>query len=170
LAIHADGLFYLGAFQFLIYSVLFPLLFPGAAAFAALPLAAKLRDRAGQATVLCQVALDQGLHWPGLAIPAFHVIKGAGEQRGPLASLRSCREVWREDVQACWAVWVPACLINFACMPVHLRIHFSAIVSFGYTCLISVRRGRPADGPSRDARQRASRGGGGGGGGDDTPT
>ena len=73
------GLTYLGAVQFLLYSVYFPRIFPRAAAFAALSFGSKLKDHAGQLTVLSQVALDQGLHWPLLAIPAFHLFKGFGE-------------------------------------------------------------------------------------------
>ena len=137
------GLVYLGAVQYLLYSVLFPRLFPRAAAFAALPLAAKLSDRAGQAAVVQQVLLDQGVHWPLMAIPAFHVFKGAGERRGTIASLRSCRECWLDDCVACWTIWVPACLVNFSFMPVALRVPFAAVVSFGYTCLVSFRHGAP---------------------------
>jgi len=140
------GLFYLGMVQFVLYAVLFPALFPGAAAFADLPFAAKLADRSGQQAVLCQVAIDQALHWPLLAIPAFHVFKGFGERRSVLASLRSCGEVWLSDVKACWAVWIPAGLVNFSCMPISLRVPFAALVSFGYTAFVSFRRGAPAAG------------------------
>ena len=64
----AYGLIYLGMVQYVLYAAIFPALFPGAAAFANLPLAAKLADRAGMRAVLWQVAIDQGLHWPLLAI------------------------------------------------------------------------------------------------------
>lgn len=137
------GLLYLGFVQYGIYSILFPKLFPLAHSFAALPLAEKLVDRAGQRTVLMQVILDQGIHWPIFAIPAFHIFKGMGEERGPISSLRSCRAVWLSDIKACWAIWVPACLLNFSLMPIELRVHFAAFVSFGYTCLVSWRRGTP---------------------------
>ena len=91
-----------------------------------------------------QVALDQGIHWPLFAIPAFHIFRGLGEERDPIRSLRSCRTVWLSDIKACWAIWVqPARLLNFSVMPVGLRVHFVAFVSFGYTCHISWRRGAP---------------------------
>lgn len=137
------GLLYLGVVQYALWAVLFPRLFPSAAAFAALPFAAKLRDGAGQRAVLGQLAIDQGLHWPFAAIPAFHVMKGLGERRSVLASLRSCRAVWLSDVKACWAVWIPAGLINFGLMPIALRVPFAAFVSFGYTAFVSYRRGAP---------------------------
>ena len=122
------GLLYLGAVQYCLWAILFPRLFPGAAT---------------TRSVLCQVAIDQGLHWPFAAIPAFHIMKGLGERRSVLSSLRSCREVWWEDVKACWAVWVPAGLINFSAMPIALRVPFAAFVSFGYTAFVSFRRGAP---------------------------
>ena len=75
------GLLYLGLMQHLLYTVVFPRLFPTAVTFAALPLAAQLHHREGQAAVLLQVALDQGVHWPFVAIPAFHLFKGFGERR-----------------------------------------------------------------------------------------
>lgn len=151
------GLIYLGLVQYGIYSVLFPRLFPLAQSFAALPLAEKLVDRAGQRTVLMQVALDQGIHWPMIAIPFFHLFKGLGEERGPIHSLRCCRAVWLSDIKACWAVWVPACLLNFSLMPVDMRVHFAAFISFGYTCLVSWRRGTPLSAcvPARKGRARA---------------
>ena len=73
----------------------------------------------------------------------FHVFKGFGERRSVGASLKSCRDVWASDVKACWAVWVPACLVNFSCMPISLRVPFAALVSFGYTAFVSFRRGAP---------------------------
>ena len=138
------GLIYLGCVQYLLYSVVFPRIFPRAATFAALPFAAKLRDLPGQRTVICQVALDQGLHWPFFAIPAFHLVKACGEGVNPHAALLAMRSVWLSDVRACWAVWVPAGLINFSFMPVSLRVTFAAFVSFWYTCFVSWRRGAPS--------------------------
>lgn len=142
------GLLYLGLMQSALYAIVFPALFPGAAAFADLPLAAKLADHAGQRDVLCQVAIDQGLHWPLLAIPAFHVFKGLVERRSLLASLRACRDVWAADVKACWAVWIPTGLINFSSVPISWRVPFAALVSFGYTVFVSFRRGAPMGGES----------------------
>ena len=141
----AYGLCYLGLVQYWLFVLAFPALFPSAAMFAALPLAAKLGDHRGQRAVVCQVALDQAIHWPFFAIPMFHIFKGLVERRSLLASLRSCRAVWFSDVKACWAVWVPAGLINFSCMPLSLRVPFTALVSFGYTSFVSYRRGSPLD-------------------------
>lgn len=53
----AFGLFYLGGVQYSIYVPIFSRLFPGAAAYSAAPLAAKLKDVAGTRNMLLQVGI-----------------------------------------------------------------------------------------------------------------
>mmetsp|Transcript_24083 Transcript_24083/g.95607 ORF Transcript_24083/g.95607 Transcript_24083/m.95607 type:complete len:266 (+) Transcript_24083:1091-1888(+) len=156
------GFCYLGAVQYCWYSIAFPRLFPHAEAFAALPFSEKLRDLAGWRAVAGQVVLDQGVHWPLVAIPTFYLFKQAGEHdwasrpsaaksRPPTrtwthlarTALRKCRRNWRSDVVACWAIWVPACIFNFSVCPVDMRVPFAALVSFVYTAIVSWRRGKP---------------------------
>ena len=55
-------------------------LFPSAAAFVAKPLRDRLADRAGQLTVVKQVALDQFIHHPFVLFPAFYCVKESIER------------------------------------------------------------------------------------------
>jgi predicted amino acid-binding ACT domain protein len=42
---------------------------------------------------------------------------------------------------ALWKIWVPATIVNFAFMPMHARIPFTAGVSLLWTCILSMMRG-----------------------------
>ena len=46
-----------------------------------------------------------------------------------------------EDMLALWKIWVPGTIINFAFMPMHYRIPFTAGVSLLWTCVLSAMRG-----------------------------
>ena len=45
------------------------------------------------------------------------------------------------DMVNCWKLWVPAQLINFSVVPVHMRVPFAAGVSFVWSCVLSALRG-----------------------------
>ena len=137
------GALYLGCVQYGLFVKLYPRLLPLASGFAAAPLASKLRDHRGLASVLLQVGLDQGLHWPLSAIPCFYLFKGLGEGSGIAASMQALRSNWSSDVLLCWSMWVPAELISFGVLPLYWQVPFAAAVSFAYTSLVSFRRGAP---------------------------
>ena len=139
------GALYLGGFQGLLYLHLYPRLLPLASKFAAAPLAAKLRDGPGLASVIGQVALDQGLHWPLCALPCFYMIKGIGARVPLRDTWAALRANWVSDVLVCWSIWVPGELINFGLMPMHWQLPFAALVSFVYTAVISYQRGERYD-------------------------
>ena len=46
-----------------------------------------------------------------------------------------------EDLTALWKIWVPATIVNFAFMPMYLRIPFTAGVSMIWSCVLSAMRG-----------------------------
>mmetsp|Transcript_104485 Transcript_104485/g.204933 ORF Transcript_104485/g.204933 Transcript_104485/m.204933 type:complete len:229 (+) Transcript_104485:99-785(+) len=136
------GALYLGGVQYFIYVRLFAQrFFPGAVAFAAKPLREKLADRAGQATVVKQVVLDQFVHHPFVLFPAFYQVKEFVEGGTPRDGFRKFWKNWGEDCRVCWSIWIPAFLINFSCSPLWLRVPFVAVVSFGFTILFSTMRG-----------------------------
>jgi hypothetical protein len=137
------GALYLGCVQYWLFVKVYPRLLPLASRFAALPFQAKLRDGRGFLSVLAQVGLDQGLHWPLTAVPAFYYFKGLGEGEPLEVSLAALREHWRSDVLACWAFWLPADALSFGLLPTHLQVPFAAMVSFAYTVFVSSRRGEP---------------------------
>lgn len=145
----AFGLFYLGGVQYAIYVPLFSRLFPGAARFAAAPLADKVKDAQGMRNLFSQVFLDQFVHHPLLYFPCFYalkdVINGGSVQKGLGKYANNCQE----DLLALWKLWVPSTIINFALMPMHLRIPWVASTSLIWTCIISYMRG--ADDVETDA-------------------
>lgn len=136
----AFGALYLGAFQHVLWCDFYPRLLPKAAMFAVSPLETKLRDTPGFRSVIMQVALDQGLHWPLCALPTYYIFKGlvGGELKSAVAALR---RNWKADVLQCWKIWVPAELIMFGALPLHWQVPFAAVVSFVYMALLSLVRG-----------------------------
>lgn len=138
----AWGLLYLGGVQYFIYVRLFAhRLFPGAASFAAKPIREKIADKAGQKAVIQQVFLDQFVHHPFFLFPAFYQVKEFIEGGKPEDALRKCWKNWREDCMVCWSIWVPAFLVNFSFCPIWMRVPFVAVVSFGFTIILSCMRG-----------------------------
>ena len=146
------GALYLGGVQYFIYNILLPRwLFPSAAAYVAKPVAERLKDRAGQITVVKQVALDQFIHHPFILFPCFYCVKEFVERGAAFDSdaardaLSKYRTNMLEDLKACWATWVPAFLFNFSINPLWARIPFVAVVSFGFTTYFSFLRGKPQE-------------------------
>ena len=135
------GALYLGGVQYWLFCRVYPRLLPLASRFAALPFGAKIRDTRGFMSVLAQVGLDQGLHWPLSAIPCFYYFKGLGEGEPLAASAAALRQHWQSDVLACWAFWLPADALSFGLLPLHMQVPFAAAVSFAYTAFVSYRRG-----------------------------
>jgi predicted amino acid-binding ACT domain protein len=137
------GFIYLGGVQYGLYVTIFGRVFPNAAAFAAKPIAQKLTDVKGLLQLFAQVAIDQCIHHPLLYFPAFYCTKEMVMQKDP--NFQRCLSDYRrnmmEDLHALWKIWVPATLINFAFMPMHARIPFTAAVSLLWTCVLSTMRG-----------------------------
>ena len=137
------GFAYLGGVQYFIYSFAFPRAFPSAIKFIEQPLRAKLRNTAGQLSLLKQVGVDQFLHHPFVLFPAFYCVKEYIEGGTPSMALEKYQANWREDCVVTWKVWVPAFLVNFSVCPLWMRVPFVAVVSFGYTMYWSFLRGAP---------------------------
>eukprot|EP00405_Crypthecodinium_cohnii_P040067 CAMPEP_0206553902 /NCGR_PEP_ID=MMETSP0325_2-20121206/16882_1 /ASSEMBLY_ACC=CAM_ASM_000347 /TAXON_ID=2866 /ORGANISM="Crypthecodinium cohnii, Strain Seligo" /LENGTH=210 /DNA_ID=CAMNT_0054053915 /DNA_START=325 /DNA_END=954 /DNA_ORIENTATION=+ len=136
------GLLYLGGVQYWLYSRVFAKhLFPSAAAFVSKPLRAKLADTAGQKVVAQQVFLDQMIHHPFFFFPAFYQVKELIEGGRPELGWAKYKKNFFEDVTTLWSIWVPAQIFNMAFCPIWARIPFVALVSSGYTCIISYMRG-----------------------------
>jgi predicted amino acid-binding ACT domain protein len=142
-AFAAFGFVYLGGVQYYIYVPFFSRLFPGAAAFAAKSIRDKVKDVRGMFNVSAQVFLDQCIHHPLMYFPAFYCTKELVMKEKPdlLRVLQEYKVNFKEDMVALWKVWVPSTLINFAFMPMHLRIPFVAATSLLWTCILSSMRG-----------------------------
>lgn len=142
-AFAAFGFVYLGGVQYTLYVPVFGRLFPKAAAFAAKPLAQKVRDARGMMHLFAQTFLDQCVHHPLMYFPAFYMTKEVVMQDKPdiVRVLTDYQKNMKEDLLALWKIWVPATMFNFAFMPMHLRIPFVAGVSLLWTCVLSAMRG-----------------------------
>jgi len=137
------GCFYLGGVQYAIYVNGFQRLFPSAASFAAKSVREKLKDPKGIRNLFGQVFLDQAIHHPLMYFPAFYITKEVVMSDKPdiMKVLSEYRSNMSEDVWALWKVWVPSTFINFAFMPMHLRIPWVAGTSLIWTCILSAMRG-----------------------------
>lgn len=140
------GAVYLGGVQYAIYVPLFTRLFPSAAGYSALPIASKLKDVTGTRNLVSQVILDQFVHHPLMYFPAFYMLKEAVNGTGSLGEkcstgLEKYGRNYKEDLVALWKLWVPSTIINFAFMPMALRIPWVASTSLIWTCIISAMRG-----------------------------
>ena len=83
-----------------------------------------------------------------LYFPIFYSLKMMIGHNVPIQEavplgLAAYKKNWYEDVTAIWKVWIPAQTFNFAFSPMWFRVPFVAIVSFGWTCFVSIRRGKP---------------------------
>jgi len=174
---------YLGGVQYAIYVPFFTRIFPKAESFAAKPFKRKLKDSAGLLQLAAQVVLGQFVFDPLLYFPCFYCTKelvaascatdetksnSPGSENSTVLSnvvssgLSAYRANWKEDLVAMWQVWVPATVVNFACMPMHARIPFMASLSLLWTCKLSIMRGDAAadgSGGSGDAEKGWNRNG-----------
>ena len=145
------GFVWMGGFQYFFYARLLTSLFPRAAAFAAKPMRAKLRDRAGIASVFGQLFVEQALYTPFVFYPVYYITKTAinGDREQMEAAgqgvveyaLRQCRANFADDWKATAAIFIPGNAFNYTFMPMHMRIPFLATLSFGYCILLSMTRG-----------------------------
>jgi protein Mpv17 len=97
--------------------------------------------------------LDNFLITPVMFFPCYYVFKDViaptaiglplcdGSTAPSTKSIVSALEHYRKDVleQLCgvWAVWIPAHLIMFSVVPVHLRVTYSNCVALGYAFVLS---------------------------------
>jgi glycine cleavage system regulatory protein len=143
LAFTSFGFLYLGGVQYCLYVPIFSRLFPNAASFAAKSVSEKLRDLPGIRNLFAQVFLDQCVHHPLLYFPTFYMIKDAVTtgRPDPVRAVNQFAGNFREDMVALWKVWVPSTFLNFAFMPMYLRIPWVASTSLIWTCILSAMRG-----------------------------
>uniref|UniRef100_A0A7S2NES5 Peroxisomal membrane protein MPV17 n=1 Tax=Haptolina brevifila TaxID=156173 RepID=A0A7S2NES5_9EUKA len=124
------GLCYLGAFQYVQYTLWFPRLFPGT----------------GAISVGKRVAFDQIINTGMWYYPLFYVVQNMVmtsrfDTRTAREGLTRYRANVVADMTNCWKLWVPMQVINFSLVPVHLRVPFAAGVSFVWSCILSALRG-----------------------------
>jgi len=124
------GLCYLGAFQYVQYTLWFPRLFPGVLA----------RD------VAKRVAFDQIINTGVWYYPLFYMVQSCVmnsqfNSNTAREGLQRYQQNIATDMLNCWKLWVPMQAINFSVVPVHMRVPFAAGVSFVWSCILSAIRG-----------------------------
>jgi hypothetical protein len=145
-----------GGVQYALYVPIFSRLFPAAGSFAVKPWAQKVVDYAGQRAVFAQVFLDQFLHHPLMYFPSFYMTREVIQHGLSLQSAQDALSKYRvnmkEDMLACWKVWVPVTIMNFTFSPMWMRIPVVATTSLAWTCILSAMRGASTivDVPSED--------------------
>lgn len=141
------GFAYLGGVQyFLFVPICSRWLFPHTAKFLSLSYRQRLTDVAGIRAVLGQVILDAVLFTPFLYFPVFYLNKECVMTKAAAGwsgrALRRWRENLPDDMIQYLKVWVPAGLFNFSVCPLWMRVPFIAVISMGWTVVLSMRRGR----------------------------
>ena len=64
---------------------------------------------------------------PIIYFPSFYMFKGMMDNQSIVSSLQQCYTDMPVNLRALWMVWVPAQLINFSLVPMHLRIPYGEI-------------------------------------------
>jgi hypothetical protein len=158
------GCFQVGFVQYTLYVSIFSRAFPGAAAFAAAPLAAKLRDVRGLQNLAKQVVLDQFCYHPLCYFPVFYTCQEIvlyGFSRAPTEHVQNAitkyiPNAWA-DLTALWKLFIPTSIIQFAFMPMHLRVPFVATVGFVWCGILSSMRGEEIVERSRELEATSDR-------------
>ena len=94
-----------------------------------------------------QILIDQFIHSPLIYMPVFYCLKGFiynGSMSKALinSSLNEyfCTNI-KKDILALWMVWIPANMLTFTIIPLHLRVPYLTLVSFVWTVVLSALRG-----------------------------
>jgi len=147
------GFFYMGIAQYYLYvELMAKRLYPNAGKYAAKSLKDKMKDIKGTKELFAQVAIDQIIHVPFVFYPCYYLTKcaimevPAGHEDQSLPEL-----VWYKwttnfvaDVKTSWMIWIPCNTVNFGMMPMHFRVPFMAVCSFGFCLVLSITRGGAA--------------------------
>ena len=129
------GSAYQGCIQYWIYNILFEKrLFPGKS----------------PQMILMKIAATNLIVDPVIFFPIFYTMREAMNTERLLdvnlpncfsTSMAKYRDNCRTDLINSWMIWVPAHCVTYTVVPVHLRMPWIAVVSFGYVCVLSFTRG-----------------------------
>jgi protein Mpv17 len=85
--------------------------------------------------------LDLGFHTPLLYFPSFYALKGYIDGTPMTETVTKYKSNITEDMISMWKLWLPAQMVNFSCVPIHMRMPFITCVSFAWTIVLSMQRG-----------------------------
>lgn len=137
------GFGFSGVWQYYLFVKIMPRVVPGAASFAAKPIAEKLKDTIGLRGLLIQNFIENGINNPFLFWPVFYTMKEYIEGGKLSNGIKKYKKHFKEDLYSIWALWIPAQFINLSFSPLWMRVPFMAVVSAGWICYVSLRRGEP---------------------------
>eukprot|EP00531_Pseudo-nitzschia_arenysensis_P007887 CAMPEP_0116141474 /NCGR_PEP_ID=MMETSP0329-20121206/14401_1 /TAXON_ID=697910 /ORGANISM="Pseudo-nitzschia arenysensis, Strain B593" /LENGTH=253 /DNA_ID=CAMNT_0003636659 /DNA_START=128 /DNA_END=889 /DNA_ORIENTATION=- len=144
------GFAYLGAFQYWLMVNKFRQWFPTMDRFAKLPLAEKLKDKAGILDAMKMVVFDVTVHLPMIYFPTYYTVKEfvGGKSYNPVDWATDGVSKYftnaKDDLTAMIKLWGPSDCIQFV-LPMHIRLPFRHLVSFFWTAYVSFTRGALED-------------------------
>ena len=138
---------YCGVVLHALYNRLFPRVFP-------LMLRPGVPHPHRHRHIACMVGFDNFVSSPWFFIPSYYIVREAlrtmeygvdAAARVPHRIVRVALETYRHEFWSCmgltWSMWVPIHFVTFGMVPVHLRVHFTAVASFFTLMATSAQQG-----------------------------
>eukprot|EP00931_Biecheleriopsis_adriatica_P087816 TRINITY_DN62231_c0_g1_i1.p1 TRINITY_DN62231_c0_g1~~TRINITY_DN62231_c0_g1_i1.p1 ORF type:complete len:250 (+),score=35.28 TRINITY_DN62231_c0_g1_i1:35-784(+) len=125
------GFFYMGAFQHILWNLVFESAWPGSS----------LRAN------LCKMLATNFISDPLFFFPVFYILREIVSSRAfdPLQTVPKALTAYRRscvsDWTASWTFWIPGHYVTYFHMPIQLRLPWVACASFAYLCVLSWFRG-----------------------------
>eukprot|EP01084_Bolivina_argentea_P133163 234993_1 len=125
------GFCYLGCFQYWLYNIIYFKWFPGVSF----------------RSTLQKTLFDQFIKSPVIYWPTFYFLQCSIHERNiNIHTMNSVINTWKRnvfnDTKACLGVWIPAHMIMFGIMPLHLRLPYNAAVSMFWCGIVSIMHGK----------------------------
>mmetsp|Transcript_15734 Transcript_15734/g.46946 ORF Transcript_15734/g.46946 Transcript_15734/m.46946 type:complete len:192 (-) Transcript_15734:22-597(-) len=135
------GFLFLGCWQFSLYNILFPRMFPSVEGFLTMPLRERLRDGRGLRCVGYQVLIENFGNNVCLYFPCFYSVQAWYEGRDAAYGLRKFQSNFRDDAAEILEFWVPVQTCNFFLSPLWMRVPITSAASLLWTSHVSFSRG-----------------------------
>ena len=101
--------------------------------------------------VMGQISVDQLIHSPLIYMPMFYCVK-AVVYKGEISKglIHSTLNKYffvnmKDDVLSLWKFWIPANILTFTVIPLHLRVPYLTFISLVWTSYLSYLRGENDD-------------------------
>lgn len=141
------GFVQIGVIQYNVFSKVLPRLFPGATRLAGhATIGEKLKDLGGIKSVVAMTLFHEFLVTPFEIFPAFYIFHNICSDDVKTEDVFSTmlteyqKNFWEDNKQSI-CLFIPANLVNFFFMPVHLRTPFATIFGLIWAVMLSATRG-----------------------------
>jgi len=106
------------------------------------------RLRCGPRGVLAaKVLFDNFIHTPLLYFPVYYTSMGAFKGQSMDEVWERAKQTWVSNNIVSCILWIPATVLVFSCVPLHLRVHFNNVVSLCWNTGLSLLSGSSLGGP-----------------------